>query len=68
VGREPRIEDDEDLMPQRIEALTLDGIDHGNEILLVVQIVRRIDLVEALILRDDRGGRGFRQLFHIDRE
>ena len=53
VGREARIEDNEDLMPQRIEALTLNGIDHRDEILLLVQIVRRIDLVEALILRDD---------------
>src|SRR5207237_5726601 len=49
-----------------VESLTLDGIDHGNEILFLVQIVRRIDLVDALILRDERGGG--RDLLHIDGE
>ena len=47
-------------MPQGIESLALDGIDDGNEILFVVQIVRSIDLlrfwffamIEALAVSD----------------
>ena len=52
VGRKPVIENDEDLLPQRIESVTLDGIEHRNEILLLVQIVRSIDRVDALVVVD----------------
>src|SRR4051812_3354831 len=55
-------------MPQGIESVTLDGVDHRNEILLIVQIVRGVDLVEALVVRDDRRTAASRHLLHVDGE
>src|SRR5256885_6765227 len=52
VRRGSWIELDEDLLPQGIESLTRDGIDHGREILLLVQIVRNIDDLDALVVRE----------------
>src|SRR6185437_4497256 len=54
VGRKPGIENDEVLSPQGIESLTLDSIDHGYEILFLVQVVRRVDLVDAPVPPDER--------------
>jgi hypothetical protein len=41
VRRGSGVELDQDLMPQGIELLALDGIDHGNEVLFLVQIVHQ---------------------------
>src|SRR5262245_52108310 len=46
------IEHDEVLLPQGIESVTLDGIEHGHEILFLVQIVRSVDLVDTSIVFD----------------
>src|SRR5207249_5151126 len=61
MRRKSRIEHDEDLLPQGIESVTLDGTDHRNEILFLVQIVGSIDSVDARVLPDDRGGGSVRQ-------
>ena len=39
MRRKSLVENDQELSPQGIESITLDGIDHGNEILFLVQIV-----------------------------
>src|SRR6266542_6952090 len=58
---------DQDLLPQGAELLTLDRIDHGNEILFLVQIVRGIDRVDARVLVEQRP-LGSRHLEHVDRD
>src|SRR5215467_8733985 len=55
LRRKTRIEPDEDLLPQGVASVTLDGMDHGNTILFLVQILRSIDRVDARVLPDDRG-------------
>src|SRR6266542_1732079 len=66
VRRESRVENDEDLLPQGIEPVTLDGIDHRSENLLLVQIVRSVDRVDARVVREQRAFGAGRHLFHID--
>src|SRR6267378_3674275 len=56
VRRDPRIELDEDLIPQGIEVLTRDGAEHGRESLRLVQVVRNEDGLEPRVVREDRGG------------
>src|SRR6478609_6046055 len=63
-GSDSRVENDEDLMPQGVECITRDGIDHGLEILWLVQIVRRIDRVEGRVVLKQRIRR--RYLEHVD--
>src|SRR5262245_49739420 len=67
AGQRPR-EMNEDLVPQGIETVTLDRIYHGEEILFLVQVVRSIDVVDARVHREERGGGGVRQFFHVDGE
>jgi hypothetical protein len=62
------IENDQDLSPQGIESFALDRIDHGNEIPLLVQIVRSKDLIDARVVVDIRVRGRVRQLLHIDGE
>src|SRR5262245_49801627 len=68
VRRKAGIEDDQELVPQGIECVPGNSIDHRYEVLLLVEIVRSEDLVEAPILRDDRSRRGIRELEQIDGE
>src|SRR4051794_21939243 len=64
VGSDPGVEDDEHLVPQGVEPLTLDGIDHREEVLLLVEVVRGVDRVDALIVREHRARRW--HLEHVD--
>src|SRR6266542_6231237 len=64
VGSESLVEDDEDLVPQGVEALTLDGIDHREEVLLVVEVVRGVDRVDGGVVLEQRLRR--RHLEHVD--
>src|SRR4026207_865084 len=45
--RKARIENDEDLEPQGIKSITLNRVEHRNEILFLVQIIRSKDNVDA---------------------
>jgi len=64
VGSESLVEDDEDLVPQGVHPVTRDGIDHRKEVLLFVEVVRGVDRVDALVVREQRVRR--RHLEHVD--
>jgi hypothetical protein len=54
-------------VPQGVEPLTLDGIDHRKEVLFVVEIVRGIDRVDAAVALEQRAFSS-RHLEHVDRD
>src|SRR5437899_5538582 len=66
--RKARVEYDKDLLPQRLESITLNGIDHRKEILFLIQVLGREDLVNTRVLRNGRGRSIFGQLHHVDGE
>lgn len=47
VRSESGVEHDRILAPEWIEPITLDRIDHRGEVLLLIEVVRRMDLVDA---------------------
>jgi len=54
VGCESRVEGDEDLVPQGVEPVTLDGIDHRKEVLFLVEVVGGVDRVDAPVAIEQR--------------
>src|SRR6476620_4320762 len=68
VRGEPLVKDDEVLTPQGVESLALDGIDHRNKVLFIVEIIGRIDLVDVPVVCDRRRRCTLRHLLHVDGE